>query len=88
VVIVQGKRLLFQIVDALSASCGFTSGLNGWQQEANQNANNCDYNEKLNERERRSTRAAFRTNGIKLHVGTFKQRIGKIEEKPLTQIGD
>jgi hypothetical protein len=52
-----------------SPSC-FTSGLNGWQKEPNQNSNDCNNNEQFNEcREIKSKKTSLSiVNGISLRV--------------------
>jgi len=48
-VIVQGQCVLLEIVAALHSSCRFTSGLNRWQNQSNENADNGDDDKKFYE---------------------------------------
>jgi ribosomal protein L37E len=36
---------LFEVVDALCASCGFTCGLHSWEQQRDQNGDDSNHNE-------------------------------------------
>jgi hypothetical protein len=45
--VVQRERHLLDVVGALHTPSGFTGGLNGWQEQGNQNADNGDNDEKF-----------------------------------------
>jgi hypothetical protein len=51
--IVDADTHLLEMVLALHSPCGFTSGLNGRQQESDQNADDRNNNKKFNERKRK-----------------------------------
>src|SRR4051812_14050748 len=52
VVVVHRDAELLQVVRALGPAGGFARGLNRRQQERDQNADDCDYDEQLDERKR------------------------------------
>lgn len=55
-VVVDGQTNLLQMIAALGATGGFTSLLNGRQQQRNQDRNDGNHDEQLDEREALSTR--------------------------------
>ena len=70
-VVVQGEADLPQVIETLRAPRGFAGGLNGWQQQGNQDADDGDYDEQLDQREAGS----FTRN--ESHDGTQRRRRGK-----------
>jgi hypothetical protein len=57
-VFVQGDAELLEVVDALSPACRFAGGLDGGEQQPDQERDDADYHEELDERER--TTSSFR----------------------------
>jgi hypothetical protein len=71
--VVDSKSHLLHVVSALHSTSGFTSGLNGRQEQSNQNPDDCDNHEQFHKRETTPNHHFLHSNNLKIVFRTARR---------------